>query len=489
MKRIGLSKFWLVMAGLILLTGISVSMPGNEGKIPVTTSSEEAQKAFLQGRALFEKLRAQESRQYFEQAVAKDPNFALGYLFLANSQPSAKGFFEYLDKAASLTDKASEGEKMWILGAQAGATGDPAKQGEIYKKLCEAYPKDERALNLLGNYYFGLQYYDKAIEQYEKAAKINAEFSPLYNQLGYAQRFLENYGEAEKAFKKYVELIPDDPNPYDSYAELLMKMGRYEESIQKYREALKVDPHFVASYIGIATNLDFMGKYEDARKELQKLYDTARDDGERRAAYFSMAVSYANEGKLDQSLEMMKKEYAIAEKINDAANMSGDLVTIGNILIESGNYDKAMKKYEKAVTLVQGSDLSDAVKANNKRFSLFNTAYVALKKGDLSAAKATTEEFRKKAYDINNTFQIRLAHQMAGMIALEEKQYDRALEELEKANLQDPYNLYRMALAYEGKGDRTRAMEMYKKVANHNTLNSMNYAFVRNKAKQVVAAN
>ena len=28
---------------------------------------------------------------------------------------------------------------------------------------------------------------------------------------------------SEKAFEKYIELIPDDPNPYDSYAELLMQ--------------------------------------------------------------------------------------------------------------------------------------------------------------------------------------------------------------------------------------------------------------------------
>jgi cytochrome c-type biogenesis protein CcmH/NrfG len=41
--------------------------------------------------------------------------------------------------------------------------------------------------------------------------------------LGYSYRSLENYAEAEKAFKIYIELIPDDPNPYDSYAEMLSK--------------------------------------------------------------------------------------------------------------------------------------------------------------------------------------------------------------------------------------------------------------------------
>ena len=78
------------------------------------------------------------------------------------------------------------------------------------------------------------------------------------------------YPEAEQAFKKYIELIPGDPNPYDSYAELLMKTGRFEESIKNYEKALSVDPNFIASYIGIGNNHVFMGKPEEARKSLRQ---------------------------------------------------------------------------------------------------------------------------------------------------------------------------------------------------------------------------
>ena len=49
-----------------------------------------------------------------------------------------------------------------------------------------------------------------------------------------------HYANAEKAFQKYIELIPKDPNPYDSYAELLLKMGRFEDSIAQYRKALEI---------------------------------------------------------------------------------------------------------------------------------------------------------------------------------------------------------------------------------------------------------
>ena len=54
-----------------------------------------------------------------------------------------------------------------------------------------------------------------AIKHYEKATTINPSFSQPYNQLGYAYRFIEKFNDAENAFKKYIELIPGDPNPYD----------------------------------------------------------------------------------------------------------------------------------------------------------------------------------------------------------------------------------------------------------------------------------
>lgn len=477
----------MLTINVLLITGIGYAAD-EDGKIPITTSSEQALKFYMQGRDLAEKLRGQESRQYFEQAVTEDPNFAMGYLNLAFTQPSAKGFFENLNKAKALVDKVSEGERLWILGVEAGVNGFPMKQREYYKKLVTAYPSDERAHNLLGNHYFGQQEYTKAIEQYQKAIKTNPEFSQPYNQLGYAQRFLGNYSESENAFKKYVELIPDDPNPYDSYAELLMKIGKYDASIEKYQKALSINPHFGASHIGIATNFNFKGEHENARKQLQKFYDTALDDGQRRAAHFAMAVSYVDEGNMDQALAECKKQYAFAKEINDAAAMAGDLNAMGNILLEVGKPDQALAKFEKAVKLIKESDLSNEIKENAKRGLLFNAARVALKKNDLATAKAKSEKFQKQVEAVNDANQIRLSHQLAGMIALAEKDYNKALAELQQANQQNSYNIYRMAVAYEGKGEQEKAEEMYAKAANFNALNSLNHAFIRNKAKKIVAA-
>ena len=83
---------------------------------------------------------------------------------------------------------------------------------------------------------------------------------------------------------------------------------------------------------------------------------------------------------------------------------------------------------------------------------------------------------------MKNSFQTKQAHDLAGMIALESKDYDNAIAELQQANQQDPSALYRLCLAYRGKGDAVKAKEFCGKAASFNSLPQLNLAFVRKKA-------
>lgn len=485
------SRFVVFLVTLVVCVALPVNVAfagSEEGKAPLTTSSQKALKYYLQGRDLAEKLRGQESIQHFQKAVAEDPDFAIAHLNLAFVLPSAKQFFETFGRARALADKVSDAEKWWILGIEAGISGDPARQREFYKKLVKAYPDDERAHNLLANNYFGQQEYESAIKEYSRAVQINPEFSQPYNQLGYAYRFLERYEEAEKAFEKYIKLIPDDPNPYDSYAELLMKIGKFDASIEYYQKALDVNPNFVASHIGIATNLNLKGDHEGARKQLKILYGQALNDGQRRAALAATAVSYVDEGNMGKALEQLQKQYAIAEAIDDAAAMSGDLVLMGNVLLEAGKPDKALKKFDEAVKVMEASSLEEPVKDQTRLGYLYNSARIYLAQGDFEKAKKIASKYKSRAKAVSNPNQMRLSHQLAGMIALKEADFDRAIQELKMANQQNPYNFYRIARAREGKGESKKARKLYQKAAEFNALNSFPYAFIRLKARQMIAS-
>ena len=487
MKNLVVSVAGVFLFVAVFAAGGWARMSGS-GKIPITASSEEAKQEFLQGRDLSEKLRLQNSIQHFENAISKDPDFAYAYLLLAQSAPTAKVFFENMKKAVAVAEKVSEGERLLIIGAQAGADGNQMKQKATFEKLVAAYPNDERARFVLGNYYIGIQDYQHGIAEYEKCTKINPDFSPAYNSLGYGYRAIEKYDAAERAFKKYTELIPDDPNPPDSYAELLMKMGRFQESIVEYKKALSIDPNFVNSRVGLVANLTYLGKPDEAAEELQKIYDMARNDGERRTALFNMVVLDVDGGNMDQALVDADKEYAVAEKANDPANMSADLVMRGNVLREMGRYDEAIAMFDRSLKTVEQSSLPVAMKDLTRLGHHYNLATVAVMRGDLKTARKEAAEFWKDAEGRKNAFQTRRAHELSGMIALEEKNYDKAITELKQANQLDPYNLYRLSVAYKGKKEPEKAKEFCMKAAHDNTLPALNYAFVRSKATKMLSA-
>jgi tetratricopeptide (TPR) repeat protein len=482
----------LVALSTVTLTGCYKGRAGEvsaaqsqTAKIPITTASEEARKEFLQGRDLSDRLLGQESLPHFDKAVALDPDFASAELARANNSPTAKDFFDHQRKAMALADKASEGEKLLIWANEAGANGDTVKQREYLEKLVAAYPGDERAQFALANCYFGQQDLDDALAHYKKTTELAPGYSPAYNVLGYAYRQQGNYAAAEQAFKKYIELIPNDPNPYDSYAELLLKMGRFDDSLAQYRKALSVDPHFPSSHFGISADEMYLGKPDEATAELQKLADNARNDGELRTAFFGMAVVAADRGRLDQALQAMDKEFAVAEKQNDVAAMAADLQAKGNILAEVPDYAGAKRQFDRSFQLIQASSLSEEIKDNAKQLREYNLAGIALAKKDYTAAKAHAAELAREADASKNPLQAQQVHELAGRIALAAKDDNQAVTELEQANLQDPRNLYRLSLACRGTGDAAKAQEFLGKAAAFNSLPQLNYAFIRAKAQKV----
>lgn len=456
---------------------------GGTRQIPITTASETARAAYLAGRSLTERLRVQEARPDFERAVAADPDFALAWLGLANSQNTPKEFFAKLDRAVALAERVSPGERLMIRGAQAGATGDNATQVRLYRELVDLFPSDERALLLLGNSHFGAQRYAEAIALYERAAEVAPDFSQTYNQLGYSYRFLGRFDQAEKAFAKYTEVLPDDPNPWDSLAELQMKRGRFDEAIANYRKALAVRADFTNSNFGIATCLDLQGRGKEARAELDALFARAADDGQRRAALFAKAVSFAYEGKFAAAQAEMEKQLAIAIRAGDALGMAGDHVAMGNLALAAGDPGGAEKHYAQALEIATSSPgVAAANQENQRRFAIYNRARVALARNDLAAAKRESQALTAAVADIGNPGQKRLAHEIAGRVALAERRWDAAISELGQANLLDPYNRFRLAQAHAGKGtaaDRAKAEELSRDARNDNTLVNLNLALVR----------
>jgi tetratricopeptide (TPR) repeat protein len=415
--------------------------------------------------------------------VEKDPNFATGWLLVANTAGTAKGFFEAQAKAMALASKTSEGERLAIVANDAGAQGKPAEQRQALEQLVQKFPGDPRTHAGLGLYLFGIQDWDGAIKELSKASELEPNYTTPYNQLGYAYRFQGKYPEAEKAFQRYSELLPDDPDPHDSYAELLMRMGRFDDSIAKYRKALSVDPHFQSAYIGIANNNVFQGKGDDARKALKEGMAKARTDGEKRALLFWTSETYTHEGKWAEAQKAVEEEKKIADAAGDYVSASQDVTLMGNIALAAGKPADAAARFDESLKLLAKAKVADEVKANAQRNNLFNQGRVALKKGDLEGARALSAKYSTAVAVKKIPFEEWQAHELAGMVALHSKDYDAALKELAQASNQNPRVIYLTGLAYQGKGDSTKAAESFKAAADWNQLNGV-LAFVRSDARR-----
>ncbi len=476
----------LLLLGIAACRQAPVSEETVAEKIPITTASEEARHAFMKGRDLQERLRGTDAHEYFQQAVELDPDFAWAHLLAGFTGSTAQEFFDSLERAVAAAEKASEAERHLILATNAGVKGDPEGQREHLTRLIEAYPRDERAHLAMAGYYFGRQEWDTAVEHYQHAIDIDPDFSQPYNQKGYAHRFLGDLDAAEASFQKYIELIPDDPNPYDSYAELLMKMGRFEESIENYRRALGADQNFVASYVGIANNQMFLGQTEEARATLAELSATARNVGETRQALLWTARSYLHEGNHEQALETCRAMQSLAETDGDLATVAGDYNLMGDILLDGGRAAEAAAMYAKSIEAIEQADVADEVKENAKRNILFDRARAALAQGDLDGAKATAASYGERVAARQIPFEVRQHHELMGLIALEEGDHAGAAAHLEQANQQNPEVLFLLARAHHGQGNADAARDYCDQAASFNALSST-YAYIRAEAQEMLA--
>ncbi len=171
MKRKTLLTVVVSMTAIVLalIGGCTRQQPQ---EMPITTSSEEALDLFKKGRSLAESYRLREAAQYFEKTIAKDSNFAMAYYHLAFLQPSNDKAFSYLNKAFTLVEKVSQGEKIFLLALQAAAVqGNLSKAKELLEKLVEMYPRDKRVHHTFGSHYYGWgnQQYDNALAEYRRA--------------------------------------------------------------------------------------------------------------------------------------------------------------------------------------------------------------------------------------------------------------------------------------------------------------------------------
>ena len=101
--------------------------------------------------------------------------------------------------------------------------------------------------------------------------KIDPNYAPAYNLLGYAYAYLNNFDEAIANIKKYAFLCPDQSNPYDSLGEIYLNMGRYDEAITEFNRSRQMRSDFTFAAIHLGQAYRHKGMYKTAISYFKKI--------------------------------------------------------------------------------------------------------------------------------------------------------------------------------------------------------------------------
>jgi eukaryotic-like serine/threonine-protein kinase len=173
-----------------------------------TTSSLEALQAYSLGHAAHEREQDEQAVTHLERAVQLDPNFAMAWAELGvcygNTGRSGKQQ-EKLRKAYDLRERASEREKLYILGHYYGeGTGEFDKEVEIYERWKQTYPRETLPWDNLALLYTALGQHEKSIENANQALRLEPNDSFAYQNVADGYLTLWRLDEAQAVIDQAV---------------------------------------------------------------------------------------------------------------------------------------------------------------------------------------------------------------------------------------------------------------------------------------------
>jgi tetratricopeptide (TPR) repeat protein len=296
--------------------------PAQPQKLPVTTTSGAAARYFETGMVHFENHRWNFALRDWREAVQLDPKFALAYTWICFTTTDPAEESDTRSKAKAAMSAATPPEQLmvkWITGAH---ENNYVEAIQAMNDLVSALPQDKRLNFLAGYWLYRQDEFEHAKKPTLQALADDSNYATAYNQLGYLYSRTGDNEKAIVALAKYVALMPNEPNPHDSYAEVLRISGRFDEALQHYRMALKIDPTFYISQKELGETYSLMGQEERARAEYTKAIHEAPSSGTKAEYLQKLALTWVREGKLAEAdkayLDAAAKAHAMEQWVWEA---------------------------------------------------------------------------------------------------------------------------------------------------------------------------
>ncbi|MBZ5510715.1 MAG: tetratricopeptide repeat protein [Acidobacteriia bacterium] len=279
---------------------------GTTAMLPVTTTSAQARALYQQAMTDSMNFHLDRALGQWRAAVKLDPNFALAHLMIAFRSQHPKEARAALQRANTAVRRGSYGERLfvrWITGIREGnfLSGIAAMNDLIAR-----YPFDKQLLSLAGNWLMGRYSYDRAAELLNRALAVDPDYPPALNSAAYAYAGMGDFAKAIQTMEHYAEVLPNEPNAQDSYAEILRQAGQFDAAVGHYQAALKIAPGF--SIMGLADTYALKGDEERARAEYRRCNQHAEMSEDRILCRLQYPITY-----------VWEKDYRAADQAFESA--------------------------------------------------------------------------------------------------------------------------------------------------------------------------
>ncbi|MGB0034221.1 MAG: tetratricopeptide repeat protein [Candidatus Acidiferrales bacterium] len=284
------------------------------------TENVDAYDLYLRGRQAMkgpDRVKAAESAiGYFQQAVEKDPGFALAYTGIADAS-----LLSYMNKKDSVWAQKALGaaqraeqlkedlpEVHFSLGSVYQQTGRSAQAIVELKRGLQLAPNSDSGYVRLGTAYMQNGQKEEAIAAYKKAIEVNPYYWVLHLELGTAYFSI---GENEKALgelKRVTELEPENVTGWNNLANVYERMGRYQESLPVYQKSIDLSPTSLA-YSNLGYVYTVLKQYPQAIQALEKAVELGPNQ---ESAAGNLADAYRYSGQKDKANANYDKAIALA---------------------------------------------------------------------------------------------------------------------------------------------------------------------------------
>jgi tetratricopeptide (TPR) repeat protein len=275
---------------------------------------------------------AQRAIDYFEQALAKDPNDAMAYAGLADSYSSlvfplgAIAPREVMPKAkeAALRSLAIDNGLGEAHASLAYITffydWDWAAAEKEFKRALELNPNNADTHHWYSHLLMGQGRIEESLTQSERALELSP-FDMLFNvHLAWHCLYARQYDQALDQIEKAIEMDKNFAQTYPWLGLIQEQKGKYPEAIAAFQNAIRLFPGGSSiAKAELAHTYAVSGNREEAQKIIAELQELAK---RKYVSSFQIAAIYAGLGEKDHAFTWLEK--AFEERSDGLVNLNAD---------------------------------------------------------------------------------------------------------------------------------------------------------------------